>query len=83
MSVLHLDLADGLIEWCADNRMQVRLLKRAVTVHLKRKAAGNYAKMREGKVPWKRISAWIKDNGGSYLFAPATCARKWDEVEGN
>jgi hypothetical protein len=32
------------------------------------------------KLPWKKISQWMKDEGSSYLFAPATCAKKWEEI---
>lgn len=31
------------------------------------------------KVPWKKVSERIREMGGTYLFAPATCAKKWVE----
>ena len=34
------------------------------------------------KMPWKKISQWMKENGASYIFAPATCAKKWAEIKG-
>lgn len=33
------------------------------------------------KPPWKKISEWMKDNGASYPFAPATCAKKWEHIQ--
>ncbi|KAK6436479.1 hypothetical protein LTR95_007330 [Oleoguttula sp. CCFEE 5521] len=59
----------------------VRLLHRAIAHHQKRMELGKQGRARDGKLPWKRISVWIKEHGGSYLFAPATCAKKWEEVE--
>ena len=35
-----------------------------------------------GPMPWKKMSQWMKKKGCSYEFAPATCAKKWAEVEG-
>ncbi|GAB7358383.1 hypothetical protein MBLNU230_g2453t1 [Neophaeotheca triangularis] len=34
---------------------------------------------KERKIPWKKVSERIKEMGGTYLFAPATCAKKWQE----
>ncbi|KAK6436787.1 hypothetical protein LTR95_007026, partial [Oleoguttula sp. CCFEE 5521] len=59
----------------------IRLLHRAINHHQKRMELGKQGRTRDGKLPWKRISVWIKEHGGSYLFAPATCAKKWEEVE--
>lgn len=61
----------------------VRLLRRGVAFIDSRPAAsGSNKRRRTGKLPWKDISAYIRQHGGSYSFAPATCARKWDEVIG-
>nr|OQO24574.1 hypothetical protein B0A51_09731 [Rachicladosporium sp. CCFEE 5018] len=59
----------------------IRLLHRAIAHNQKRMELGKLGRTRDGKLPWKRISVWIKEHGGSYLFAPATCAKKWEEVE--
>ncbi|KAI1815986.1 hypothetical protein GGS20DRAFT_277514 [Poronia punctata] len=32
-------------------------------------------------VPWKKVAAYIKENGGSYHFGNATCRKKWDELK--
>ncbi|KAF2095500.1 hypothetical protein NA57DRAFT_79223 [Rhizodiscina lignyota] len=34
------------------------------------------------KVSWKRVSAYIAENGGSYHFAYATCKKKWKQIHG-
>jgi hypothetical protein len=34
----------------------------------------------EIKVPWKKVSAFIYENGGSYRFGNATCKKKWFEI---
>lgn len=36
----------------------------------------------EVKVPWKKVSAYIAENGGSYRFGNATCKKKWFEISG-
>jgi hypothetical protein len=60
----------------------VHLLRRGVAAVSRRPAVdGGQKRRRTGKLPWKDISAYIKHNGGSYSFAPATCARRWDEVK--
>lgn len=28
------------------------------------------------------MSKWMRSKGSSYEFAPATCAKKWMEIEG-
>ena len=33
-------------------------------------------------LPWKKMAKWMKKEGSSYLFAPATCAKKWQEING-
>jgi hypothetical protein len=35
---------------------------------------------KSNKLPWKKISDWMIGQGASYPFAPATCARKWDDI---
>jgi hypothetical protein len=58
----------------------VRLLRRAVA-HVNKQPSGNgHRRRRTGKLPWKEVSEYITRYGGSYCFAPATCAKKWDEV---
>lgn len=27
------------------------------------------------------MSLWIREHGGSYTFASATCAKKWEEIK--
>jgi len=34
-----------------------------------------------GKLPWKKIGDWIREEGGSYHFGAATCAKKWEEIQ--
>ena len=34
------------------------------------------------KVPWKKVSQYIWNNGGSYQFGNATCKKKWCEIHG-
>ncbi|CAK4031485.1 Hypothetical predicted protein [Lecanosticta acicola] len=33
------------------------------------------------RIPWKRVSEWMKRNGSTYPFAGPTCAKKWKEIE--
>ncbi|KAF2211623.1 hypothetical protein CERZMDRAFT_98504 [Cercospora zeae-maydis SCOH1-5] len=33
-----------------------------------------------GRLPWKKISDYLKQEGVSYPFAAATCARKWKDL---
>jgi hypothetical protein len=64
-------------EW---TERDVRLLRRAVA-HVNRQPSGNgNRRRRTGKLPWKEVGDYITRYGGSYCFAPATCARKWEEV---
>lgn len=59
---------------------QISLLRRGVA-HAKRlKADGAFKRSRTNKLSWKIIAAYISEHGGSYDFAAATCAKKWDEV---
>lgn len=59
---------------------QINLLRRGVA-HAKRlKADGAFKRSRTNKLPWKIIASFISEHGGSYDFAAATCAKKWDEV---
>ena len=61
----------------------LRLLRRVVA-YVSRQPAGNgNRRRRTGKLPWKDVSEYIRQHGGSYSFAPATCAKKWDEVSGD
>jgi hypothetical protein len=58
----------------------VRLLRRAIA-HVNKQPSGNgNRRRRTGKLPWKEVSEYITRYGGSYCFAPATCAKKWEEV---
>ncbi|KYG41683.1 hypothetical protein M433DRAFT_137840 [Acidomyces richmondensis BFW] len=52
----------------------LRILRRAVN-HF-----ATHSRTRSGKIPWKMVSKWIQENGGSYAFGPATCAKKWDAI---
>ncbi|KAI9806622.1 MAG: hypothetical protein M1825_006079 [Sarcosagium campestre] len=42
---------------------------------------GRRGSSRRVKTPWKKIAAYIADNGGTYHFGNATCKKKWDEVK--
>ncbi|GAB7326180.1 hypothetical protein MBLNU13_g10179t3 [Cladosporium sp. NU13] len=58
----------------------IRLLRRGVA-HAKRlRAQGAYNRIRSSKLPWKYIAQYMEEHGSSYSFAPATCAKKWDEL---
>lgn len=59
---------------------QISLLRRGVAHAQKLKANGAFKRSRTNKLPWKIIAAYISEHGGSYDFAAATCAKKWDEV---
>jgi hypothetical protein len=37
---------------------------------------------KEPKISWKKVAAYIKEQGGSYLFGNAVCKRKYNEVIG-
>ena len=66
-------------EWTARD---VRLLRRGVAFVSRQPAVNGNRRRRTGKLPWKDISAYIREHGGTYSFAPATCAKKWEEVSG-
>ncbi|KAK4507010.1 hypothetical protein PRZ48_000744 [Zasmidium cellare] len=51
----------------------VRLLHDAIDIFVDSESARD----NHGRIPWKKISDWMKENGSSYTFAGATCARKW------
>lgn len=53
--------------------LQVRLLEDAIEMYVDSESARDS----HGRIPWKKISNWMKENGSSYTFAGATCARKW------
>jgi hypothetical protein len=53
---------------------QERLLRRAAADFMRG------SRSTRPKMPWKKISEYIVDNGGSYAFAPATCAKKWETL---
>ncbi|KAH9838202.1 hypothetical protein Tdes44962_MAKER08206 [Teratosphaeria destructans] len=36
-------------------------------------------KTSRSKIPWKKICEWMVEQGASYSFAPATCAKVWQE----
>ncbi|KAL9072648.1 MAG: hypothetical protein Q9157_005028 [Trypethelium eluteriae] len=42
--------------------------------------SGSRARQRP-KIPWKKISEYIANHGGSYKFGNATCRKKWDELQ--
>lgn len=52
--------------------LQLELLRRAVEKHDRD----------GGSLPWKKMAGWMKKKGSSYEFAPATCAKKWAEING-
>jgi len=59
----------------------IRLLRRGVAYVLRQPTVnGTNKRRRTGKLPWKDVSSYICQHGGSYSFAPATCAKKWDDV---
>lgn len=62
--------------------MQVRLLRSAVRYHKLLREEGAYVRHRDGKLPWKQIAERMKADGASYVFAPATCAKKYEEIAG-
>lgn len=33
------------------------------------------------KTPWKKVAEWMAAHGASYPFAPATCAKKWEQLQ--
>ena len=52
------------------------LLRRAVT----RLRPGTQTRRAKQKIPWKKVGEWMQEHGSSYTFAPATCAKKWEEM---
>lgn len=32
------------------------------------------------KIPWKKVAEYIQQSGGTYLFGPATCKKKWETM---
>lgn len=32
------------------------------------------------KIPWKKVTEFIIERGGTYKFGPATCKKKWLEL---
>jgi hypothetical protein len=64
----------------ADSYRQIRLLRRGVAHAKKLRTEGAYIRTRSTKLPWKYIAEYIEEHGGTYSFAPATCAKKWDEL---
>ncbi|KAL0264621.1 hypothetical protein SLS55_000571 [Diplodia seriata] len=79
--------ADGLTDGCT----QVRLLREGVNMHV---AAALYpgtdaeevdvdeTEVDANKVPWKKVAAYIWQNGGSYHFGNATCKKRWLKIQG-
>ncbi|CEJ82038.1 hypothetical protein VHEMI02130 [[Torrubiella] hemipterigena] len=52
----------------------------SIDIVLLRQAIDHFAEggnIRRAKLPWKKIAEYIEDNGGTYLFGPATCKKKW------
>ncbi|KAK5123346.1 hypothetical protein LTR85_002777 [Meristemomyces frigidus] len=64
-------------EWTANDDA---LLLEAVAESMRNPRGGAAPKVAGRKVPWKVVSRRIKENGGTYLFAPATCAKRWDAL---
>ena len=60
---------------------QVRLLRRGVAHAKQLRTEGAYNRIRSSsKLPWKYIAQYMEEHGSSYSFAPATFAKKWDEL---
>lgn len=59
--------------------IQLALLERAVSHFV---GSDGSAKGRDvhSRVPWKKISEWMRSRGSSYTFAPATCAKKYRDM---
>ncbi|KAL1647814.1 hypothetical protein SLS58_002615 [Diplodia intermedia] len=69
----------------------VRLLREGVNMHV---AAALYpgtdaeevdvdeTEVDANKVPWKKVAAYIWQNGGSYHFGNATCKKRWLKIQG-
>ncbi|KAK5172091.1 uncharacterized protein LTR77_003729 [Saxophila tyrrhenica] len=58
----------------------IALLRRAVK-HFRQDGVESSRNRRAAKkMPWKKIGEWMQEHGSSYTFAPATCAKKWDEI---
>lgn len=66
-----------------DKSLQIRLLRSAVSYHRKLREEGAYVRHRDGKLPWKQIAERMRNDGASYMFAPATCAKKYEEIGGH
>lgn len=66
-----------------DKSGQIRLLRSAVSYHRKLREEGAYVRHRDGKLPWKQIAERMRNDGASYMFAPATCAKKYEEIGGH
>ncbi|KAK3720157.1 hypothetical protein LTR37_003981 [Vermiconidia calcicola] len=58
----------------------VTLLRRAVKYYVREDAASPCSRRGAKKMPWKKVSEWMHERGSSYFFAPATCAKKWEEL---
>jgi len=41
----------------------------------------NAGAINSAKIPWKKVTDYISDHGGSYKFGFATCKKKWIEVQ--
>jgi len=41
----------------------------------------NAREINSAKIPWKKVTDYISDHGGSYKFGFATCKKKWIEVQ--
>ncbi|KXT17189.1 hypothetical protein AC579_349 [Pseudocercospora musae] len=63
-------------DW-TDNDLQ--LLEQAVS-HFERFDGIVRGREVHSRVPWKKISDWMRSRGSSYTFAPATCAKKYREL---
>ena len=49
---------------------------------LLRDAVERYDRGNGAALPWQKMAKWMKKEGSSYEFAPATCAKKWQEING-
>ncbi|EME89058.1 uncharacterized protein MYCFIDRAFT_89639 [Pseudocercospora fijiensis CIRAD86] len=57
----------------------LQLLEHAVS-HFERFDGTVRGREVHSRVPWKKISDWMRSRGSSYTFAPATCAKKYREL---
>ncbi|KAF1814993.1 hypothetical protein P152DRAFT_512310 [Eremomyces bilateralis CBS 781.70] len=55
--------------------VDIQLLRTAIGIHTK--SSPDRVKVNASKIPWKKVSQYIAEHGGSYRFGYATCKKKW------